>query len=953
MGKRCLAVLMAACVALGTVIAPSGIWAAEIADIVSEEEVTEETEKIEEPSEITVGQEAEEPSEETEESNTEELSEEWEKTEAALEISAEKELPTGGLLPMEELTVPEEEAEYFEETAEYSLRSSVGYYGSEWEKYGNYYFYNQMSEAERAYWDSLQEMCIQYAEQNTPGTAVKKDNVETGKYHTKLVASSMGLSLAEMKQLAKIFRYSNPQYYFLNNAIWSTSSTPAVGFGIYSAFAGTEGRQKATAKVMGQVEAWQSQINARSTDAEKVKLIHDLIIEKVEYNQAIYDSDFDENTEYSQSAYSVFCTDLTVCAGYAQSFEMMCNGSGIDAVAVTSSNHEWNKVRINDSWYNVDCTWDDLNSTVYYTYFERNDAMFDTSSSHYEESFWETYLPLCTLDSGASGYSSGTLPKITEQTEAPVITADILGDKYVLQIESSMPGAQIYYTLDGSTPKVSGAKAYRYAGSFEITESMLLQAVAVCNGYWDSETASKEVAVKKKYTVSFDGNGGTGTMESMEVYEGTGAYLPEAVFQRDGYHFTGWSTGADGKGTVYTDRAQIAGLSQNITLYAQWEINIYHITYELDGGENGQNPASYTYADSITLQEPGKTGYTFGGWYTDLGFYSPAAGIAAGSTGDKIFYAKWQPIHYHIVFSGNGGSGSMGEMIDLQYDREYSLPANTYKKTEYVFTGWNTKADGSGTSFSDGAAIQNLTAVPNGKITLYAQWAVKEYTITYRLGGGKNNKSNPASYKKSSATITLKNPTRTGYKFIGWYTDSKCTKKVTGIKNGSTGNKTFYAKWEAKKYTICFKGNGSTSGKMSSLTSRKYGKSYQLTANKFKRTGYTFVGWNTKKDGSGTAFKNKAKVKNLTTKSGGKVVLYAQWKKTKYTITYKLKGGKNVAKNPDYYYYTTKTITLKKPTRKGYQFVGWYSDSKYKKKVTKIKKGSTGNITLYAKWKKK
>lgn len=57
-------------------------------------------------------------------------------------------------------------------------------------------------------------------------------------------------------------------------------------------------------------------------------------------------SDFaTESTEYSQSVYSVFCTDKTVCAGYAQSFAMMCNGSGIDTAVVTSSNHEWNKVK--------------------------------------------------------------------------------------------------------------------------------------------------------------------------------------------------------------------------------------------------------------------------------------------------------------------------------------------------------------------------------------------------------------------------------------------------------------------------------------------------------------------------------------------------------------------------------------------------------------------------------
>ncbi|MEI3338755.1 MAG: InlB B-repeat-containing protein [Eubacterium sp.] len=76
-------------------------------------------------------------------------------------------------------------------------------------------------------------------------------------------------------------------------------------------------------------------------------------------------------------------------------------------------------------------------------------------------------------------------------------------------------------------------------------------------------------------------------------------------------------------------------------------------------------------------------------------------------------------------------------------------------------------------------------------------------------------------------------------------------------------------------------------------------------------------------------------------------------KKTKYKITYQLKGGKNSKKNPTSYYYTSKTITLKNPTRKGYVFKGWYADKKYKKKVTSIKKGGTGNIVLYAKWKKK
>lgn len=723
MKKRCLAVLMAVCVVLGTVIAPRDVSAAEIIDTVLEEEPIEE---IEEPSEA----EPETPLE-TEPGELPETEPEA-PSETAAEIPAEEEFPTDGLLPVEELTVPEEEAEYFEETAEYSLRSSADDYGSEWEKYTNYYFYNQMNEAEREYWDALQAMCIQYTEQNTPGIAVKSGGVQTGKYRTELVKSNMGLSLQEMKQIARIFRYNNPQYYFLNNAIWSTSS--AVGFGIYSAFAGTEDRKAATEQVKRQVDMWQAQIDACSTDVEKVKLIHDLIIEKVEYNHAINESGFDENTQYTQSAYSVFCTDSTVCAGYAQSFEMMCNGSGIDAVAVTSSNHEWNKVRINDSWYNVDCTWDDAGNgyPIYYDFFAKNDAYYDNAqqaSSHAEESYWNKYLPPCTLTSTSSGWVAGTFPAITQTAQAPKISAktDSEGDCEVT-ITAPAAGARIYYTLDGTVPEESTAKSIRYDDSFYIDKSATINAIAVCDGYWDSAVTGKSIDLSKKVTVTYNGNGAT----------------------------------------------------------------------------SGKMSKQTGYRDSII-----------------------------------------------------------------------TLKNNAFKKTGYSFAGWNTKKNGKGKSYTNKQKVSSFT----GTVTLYAQWERPTYKITYKLDGGKNNKSNPATYKKTTKTITLKNATKTGYTFKGWYSDKNFKNKVTSIKKGSTGNKTLYAKWEANKYTIKFNGNGSTGGKMSSLTNCKYGKSYKLTANKFKKSGYTFVGWNTKKNGSGKTYKNKQSIKNLTSKNGGTVTLYAQWMK--------------------------------------------------------------------------
>ncbi len=119
------------------------------------------------------------------------------------------------------------------------------------------------------------------------------------------------------------------------------------------------------------------------------------------------------------------------------------------------------------------------------------------------------------------------------------------------------------------------------------------------------------------------------------------------------------------------------------------------------------------------------------------------------------------------------------------------------------------------------------------------------------------------------------------------------------------------------------------------------GDTYTLP--KASRAGYIFKGWYTKKTGGRKIGANE-KISASSPKT-----LYAQWRKG-YTITYKLNGGKNNSKNPKTYTTASKTITLKKPTRKGFTFKGWYKDSAKKKKVTSIPKGSKGNKIYYAKW---
>jgi uncharacterized repeat protein (TIGR02543 family) len=483
--------------------------------------------------------------------------------------------------------------------------------------------------------------------------------------------------------------------------------------------------------------------------------------------------------------------------------------------------------------------------------------------------------------------------------------------------------------------------------------------------------------------------------------------LDEYITSRTGYTFAGWNTAQNGSGTAYN--GTVSGLSSKdgdtVWLYAQWtkdtsaEETSYSISYVLNGGTNNSaNPSSYTGSSAVRLKDPTRTGYTFDGWYKDSAFKTQISTIAKGSTGNLTLYAKWtkdtsgessgssqsssssessnssqesssnqesdsskKQTVYTIVFDGNGSSsGSMADMEKCSYGSEYSLTANKFKKTGYTFAGWNTKADGSGTSYKNKASVKNLTSKSNGTVTLYAQWTLNKYTITFDGNGSTSGSMSDLTDCKYTASykLTANKFKKTGCTFAGWntkkdgsgtsYKNKASVKKLTSKNKGTV---TLYAQWTPNRYTITFDGNGSTSGSMSDLTDCKYTASYKLTANKFKKTGYTFAGWNTKKDGSGKTYKNKASVKKLTSKNGGTVTLYAQWTAAAYSIKYVLNGGTNSDSNPSSYTYGN-AVTLKAPTRSGYTFLGWYTDKNLTKSIKKISAKASGKLTLYAGWKK-
>ena len=269
---------------------------------------------------------------------------------------------------------------------------------------------------------------------------------------------------------------------------------------------------------------------------------------------------------------------------------------------------------------------------------------------------------------------------------------------------------------------------------------------------------------------------------------------------RTGYDFMGWTGTGLSEATKTLTIAK--GSTENRKYTATWKAITYNLTYDLADGtlaDGKTNPATYTIeSDNFTLVNPERTGYSFKGWTgTELTEATQTVTITKGSIGNRSFTATWTPNPYKVTFDANQGTGTMAQQ-DFIYDTQQALTANAFTRTGYAFDGWNSKADGSGTPYTDKQTVKNLTAQRDAVVKLYAQWKPITYTISYDLAGGTlaDGEINPTEYNIESVAITLKNPTREGYEFSGWIGTGleEATMEVT-IAAGSTENRSYTATW--------------------------------------------------------------------------------------------------------------------------------------------------------------
>lgn len=642
-----------------------------------------------------------------------------------------------------------------------------------------------------------------------------------------------------------------------------------------------------------------------TTQYEKIKAIMAFVADRTYYDYYAY---YNNKPSY-WSPYEVYEQKRAMCSGYASLMRTLCISIGIPCMDLEGHAHEYNAVydSENGKWIFADATWCSRNSYSVdkeWEYQGYSDRYFDLSPEEIAElSNHQIYRVDGLLKDGlyysliSYRWSRGNWYFDLAAVKNKNIRQVKCGGFEDIDVLEVNDGAGVFAdcTLleeaDLSQTGITVIESRLFLNCTSLKTVKLPKTLTMIYGAFENCTSLEKVDLSQ-----------TGITELEGTFEGCSALetvkLPENITKIGFGTFTGCSSleKMDLSQTLVTEIGGSAfsacsGLKtvkfpKTLTAIDSYAfLSCKNLTGELDLSQTAVKTIGICafYKDggvlgkirlSKTITEIGSEAFS---WETTDG--PEKIYVITSLSKDKINAEAFKrnvpvvvcPYLYTIKFDGNGAAkGKMSEKACAAGQKE-KLSKNKFEKKGYTFAGWNTQPDGKGTFYEENAYVKNLTKKADEVVTLYAQWKAAQYQITYNLNGGKNNKKNPKTYKITSKTIKLSNPSKKGYVFKGWYCDKKCTKKVTSIKKGSTG----------------------------------------------------------------------------------KVTLYAKWAKEKYTITYKLNGGKNNKKNPKIYTITSKMIKLAAPTRKGYVFKGWYRDKKCTRKVTSIKKGSTGKITLYAKWKKK
>jgi len=406
----------------------------------------------------------------------------------------------------------------------------------------------------------------------------------------------------------------------------------------------------------------------------------------------------------------------------------------------------------------------------------------------------------------------------------------------------------------------------------------------------------------------------------------------------DGYDYSLSGNEDDDKPGEYTVTATITFAEKPVsngvltTTYNIVKDGKYHdVLFDFEDG-SGYEDYSIVVRDGDTIpsdklpQVEERNGYNaFGGF-----------DIHAAITKDESISMLYTPIPYAINYYLR--LDGVRHINATQYDveTEVTLFDASTDDIAYNFDGWYTDE-------SYATKVTKIERGTTGDQYFYAKWKLVDFAVNFFLNGGNVSHSDyPATYNVETGVALPYDPQKEHCSFDGWYEDEGFTKKAVLTPGGMKGDKNLYAKWVVATYTVSYELNGGNFNEGETpVTSYEYGSASVELSIPFKN-GYTFGGWFTE-----STYVNK--VTAIDTLSDGNKTYYAKWQAVVYRITYELNGGENAAENPSSYTIES-SITLLPAEKTDYDFIGWYSENEFLTEITEIPSGSTGNLTLYAKF---
>ena len=459
------------------------------------------------------------------------------------------------------------------------------------------------------------------------------------------------------------------------------------------------------------------------------------------------------------------------------------------------------------------------------------------------------------------------------------------------------------------------------------------------------------------HTVTYDLDGGVGTSTGGTVEYNDSYKLHTAAPTRAGYTFQGWKR--SDTGAVIDPGATFAMPANSVTLTAQWTINQYKVAYAVDGGSGSYTTASIDYNDIHTISSttPTREGYTFKGWRRNdtntlinegTSFEMPANHVT--------LTAQWETNSYQVIYNLNDGTDGTGSFSNntLDYDSLYAVPSTSPTRTGHTFTGW--KRSDTNTVIQKSSQFR----IPANNVTLTAQWSINSYDITYDLNGGTGGStggstnggvSGPSGTTKHNYETTFfineTTPTRPGYSFNGWRrNDTNEIVHPGGSFSVPSRNVTLLAQWTKDILSVTYDTNGGSG--MYPTATHDYDDDHKVSREKPTQTHFMFVNWTRSGSDGGLGTANPGDVFSVRSNT----TLTANWRRETSSVRYDANDGSGAPRSQTKEHGIDLILSEVEPTRYGYSFLGWNTNSSGT--GTNYSSGDSytanSNVTLYAIW---